>query len=557
LAEVYEFVRRTPPDERPPNALLALARAVPEPYRTEAVALILDTVRALGGGAATENAGHIRSPVADVLARVVDVLPATDRPALLQEAYEATRSLGDNQAAGGALAGLVPWLPRHALDLAWRLAVSLPGGRILGELGNGLDIGGLDGRGAAMCAVAGVVPAEGAARVISAAADAVAEPALRSALLSAVADRVPEVLLDGAIGLAQAIEPARLRARPLARLARHLADSACDDLQREAILGTRWTSPGGSPREPAGPAATPGSSSTPPASAPPEELEIILRSVAADLSTVVLAEAADLAREIPDAERRAWAQAALLTAARVDDRAGLAARIARDALATVADMNYPERALTRLATALPREFAAEAYAIARGVPTKFLRGSQPSAAALAAVIGLLDEADRRDSLRDIAANLPPEHTNLSRLDIVATVAERCTDPAVADLMAGVLRDADARTDGPRPAARLRLVSFLPPAEQVQIVADLAQVGVSGNHMSRAGYIRTIVPALAALPRPSATRLLGRLLHPPSPRPRQAMLWELRVLGPVLTAVGGPEAAAETRVAIADVRRWWP
>jgi hypothetical protein len=47
-------------------------------------------------------------------------------------------------------------------------------------------------------------------------------------------------------------------------------------------------------------------------------------------------------------------------------------------------MNYPERALTHLAAALPREFGAEAYAIARSVPEKFLRGLQPSSAALAA-----------------------------------------------------------------------------------------------------------------------------------------------------------------------------
>jgi hypothetical protein len=126
-------------------------------------------------------------------------------------------------------------------------------------------------------------------------AGAVAEPVLRSALLSAVAARLPAALLDDAVSRARVIEPARLRARPLARLARHLTGGAREDLQREAMLGARRTSPGALP--------------------PPEEVEIILRSVAGELTAAVLEEAADLARTIPDEERRVAVQAAPLSAA--------------------------------------------------------------------------------------------------------------------------------------------------------------------------------------------------------------------------------------------------
>jgi hypothetical protein len=60
-----------------------------------------------------------------------------------------------------------------------------------------------------------------------------------------------------------------------------------------------------------------------------------------------------------------------------------------------------------------------------------------------------------------------------------------------------------------------------------------------------------------LPRAQALRLWRETLQLSATRSRRELLADLAALAPVITALGGAEAIAETCRAIEDVGRWWP
>jgi hypothetical protein len=80
---------------------------------------------------------------------------------------------------------------------------------------------------------------------------------------------------------------------------------------------------------------------------------------------------------------------------------------------------------------------------------------------------------------------------------------------------------------------------------------------------RAEALMDLTPYLDVLPPMTLARLWleerdgANLLHFLARRPRKHLLSDLRALAPVLAALGGPEAVAETVRAIQDVGRWWP
>jgi hypothetical protein len=81
--------------------------------------------------------------------------------------------------------------------------------------------------------------------------------------------------------------------------------------------------------------------------------------------------------------------------------------------------------------------------------------------------------------------------------------------------------------------------------------------------ARARALSDLASSLAALPLTSLAHLWledqkgGNLLHALARRPRRDLLSDIRTLAPVIAALGGPEAVAETVRAIQDVGRWWP
>jgi hypothetical protein len=85
----------------------------------------------------------------------------------------------------------------------------------------------------------------------------------------------------------------------------------------------------------------------------------------------------------------------------------------------------------------------------------------------------------------------------------------------------------------------------------------------GKVSLRARALPALVPRLATLPRPGLSRLWleqqdgANLLRFLARCTRADLLADLRALAPVIAALGGEEAVAETFRAIQDVGRWWP
>ena len=70
-------------------------------------------------------------------------------------------------------------------------------------------------------------------------------------------------------------------------------------------------------------------------------------------------------------------------------------------------------------------------------------------------------------------------------------------------------------------------------------------------------LATLATRLAALPSDSLYPIWRETLPSLAYRPRQDLLSDLTALRPIIVALGGEEAVAETIRAIQDVGRWWP
>jgi hypothetical protein len=70
-------------------------------------------------------------------------------------------------------------------------------------------------------------------------------------------------------------------------------------------------------------------------------------------------------------------------------------------------------------------------------------------------------------------------------------------------------------------------------------------------------LAALAPHLARLSREALSPLWYATLQLSATRFRKDLLADLRALVPVLAALGGDQAVAETCRAIQDVGRWWP
>ena len=234
-----------------------------------------------------------------------------------------------------------------------------------------------------------------------------------------------------------------------------------------------------------------------------------LAALAPHLPPDLLAQALAAAGEIRDADDRTQALAAL------------APRLAevgypQEALAAAREIEYADdraRALAALAPHLPPE-------------------QQPKvlAEALAAARKIEDAGGRARVLTALAQHLPPE-----LLPEALTAAKEIKD---ADDRARVLT-----------ALAERLPELLPEA--------LTAARETRNADDRARALTALSPRLAELPRPDLYRPWDETLPHLARRTRPDLLTDLRALVPVIHALGGEAAIAETARAIQDVARWWP
>ncbi len=79
----------------------------------------------------------------------------------------------------------------------------------------------------------------------------------------------------------------------------------------------------------------------------------------------------------------------------------------------------------------------------------------------------------------------------------------------------------------------------------------------GDSYARTRILTALAPRLAELPRLDLYPLWNETLPLMARHTRPNLLADLRALVPVIHALGGTKAIAETARAIGDVARWWP
>jgi len=103
--------------------------------------------------------------------------------------------------------------------------------------------------------------------------------------------------------------------------------------------------------------------------------------------------------------------------------------------------------------------------------------------------------------------------------------------------------------------------YLAPLRQALLgdgAAALGIVGVRGmGGIGKSVLAAALALRLAELPRPDLYPLWDETLPLLARRTRRNLLADLRALVPVIHALGGDEAIAETFRAIQDTARWWP
>jgi len=97
----------------------------------------------------------------------------------------------------------------------------------------------------------------------------------------------------------------------------------------------------------------------------------------------------------------------------------------------------------------------------------------------------------------------------------------------------------------------RLAEFGYPQEALTAAREIR------DQPQRAKALAALASHLAKLPRPVLYSLWDETLPILARRTRRDLLTDLGALAPVIVALGGAKALAETARAIQDAARWWP
>ena len=178
-----------------------------------------------------------------------------------------------------------------------------------------------------------------------------------------------------------------------------------------------------------------------------------------------------------------------------------------------------------------------------GWPPRLSDGLQQQALAeaLAAARAIGDEWRRAEALTGLAPRLPADLQQQALVEALAAARS-------------------IGEEGSRAEALVGLAPHLPAdllAEALAAAQELPEQEPFGIGNPRARALARLAPRLAALGRPTLYPLWADTLPILAGRTRKDLLLDLRALEPVIAALGGAEAVAETFRAIQDVGRWWP
>ena len=377
----------------------------------------------------------------------------------------------------------------------------------------------------------------------------------RSQALAALAPHLTEPLLREALEAARAIGDEENRSEVLAALASSLAPTERDQALREALEAARAIGYEGDRSQ-------------------------ALAALAPHLTEPLLREALEAARAIGDEENRSEVLAALASSLAPTERD----QALREALEAARAIGYEEirsRALVALAPRLTEPLLREALDVARTIDREQYRSR-----ALAALAPSLGPTERDRALREALEAVRAIRYEGDRSQALAALAPHLTEPLLGEaLEAARAIEKWSWSRSPALAALApRLAQLGHPAEALetaraigyegdrsQALATLAprlvELGHPAEALEAARAIRdegdrsqalaALAPQLAELTPATLSPLWSRTLRLLATGTREGLLGDLCVLVPVLAALGGAEAVAETFRAIQDVGRWWP
>ena len=188
---------------------------------------------------------------------------------------------------------------------------------------------------------------------------------------------------------------------------------------------------------------------------------------------------------------------------------------------------------------------AEGLAAARQIGYEWFR-----AQALSALAAQLTGAERQAALAEGLAAARQIENEYARAQALSALAAQLTGDLLAEGLAAARQIRDERY-------RAEALSAL----AAQLTGDLLAEGLAAARQiedkeHRAEALGALAPQLAEWPRPVLTSSWQETLRLLASRTRSDLLADLGVLTPVIVALGGEAAVAETCRAIRDVGRWW-
>jgi len=262
-------------------------------------------------------------------------------------------------------------------------------------------------------------------------------------------------------------------------------------------------------------------------------------------------EALDAAREIRDKFWSARALAALAPHLPEEQQPQVLAQ-ALAAVREIWDADNRARALAALAPRLAElGYYQEALAVAREI-----RGAKTRAKALADLAPYLPQDKCPQVLDEALAAAREIRDESDRAEALAALAPRLAELGYPQEALDAAREIRDKFWSARALAAL--APHLPPEQQPQVLAEaLATAREIEWESARAEALAALAPRLAELPRPALYPLWDETLPLLARRTRPDLLADLGDLVPVIHALGGEAAIAETARAIQDTARWWP
>jgi len=176
--------------------------------------------------------------------------------------------------------------------------------------------------------------------------------------------------------------------------------------------------------------------------------------------------------------------------------------------------------------------------------------------ALAALAPYLGPTERDRALREALAAARAIGYEWSRFHALAALIPRLgpteRDQAVREALAA------ARALDSEQFTRGSALTELAPHLTAPLLGEALEAARAiGDAEYRSGALSALAPRLTELPLAMLSSLWSITLRLSAIRTRRNVLRDLIALVPVLSALGGAEAMAETARAIQDVGRWWP